>query len=287
MRATPLHEPAPEAAAQRRFADLGLRIASALVLAPLGVGAAIAGEPWIASATGAAIVAMTFEWARMSERNNYLRTFVLTLAGGLGAIMFASRGEIAWGMAWLTACTLIAAAFRANWTARAETLLGALYVGAPCALFIWLRDHDGQGLTLILFLFAAIWSADVFAYLGGTVIGGPKLHPQLSPQKTWSGIAAGTLAGFVAGASFALLLHAPNAALFAVLGGLTALIGLGGDLFESFLKRRFGVKDASGLIPGHGGVLDRIDGLMMATLAWAAIAALAPGFTSALFGSLL
>ncbi len=286
-RVNPLHESAPAAAPQRRFGDLGLRIASALVLAPLGVGAALAGEPWIASATGAAIVAMTFEWARMSERENYARTFLLTLAGGLGAIMFASRGEILWGMLWLAAAAVVAALFRANWSARAETLLGALYVGAPCALFIWLRDHDGQGLTLILFLFAAIWAADIFAYLGGTLIGGPKLHPQLSPQKTWSGIAAGALAGIAAGAIFALVLKAQNVPLFAALGGLTALIGLAGDLFESFLKRRFNVKDASGLIPGHGGVLDRIDGLMMATLAWAAIAALGPGFTTALFGDLL
>lgn len=279
----PAHE-APMSAGGR-FSDLGLRILSALILAPAGIGAVWAGGPWIAAATGAAIVAMCFEWSRMSERENYARSFILTLAGGLGAIMFASRGEVGWGMAWLGACALAAALFRETWTARTETLLGALYVGAPCALFVWLRDHGAEGLTLILFLFAAIWMADIFAYLGGTLIGGPKLHPQLSPQKTWSGIAAGTFAGAAAGAVFALMLKAEHVPLLALLGALTAATGLAGDLFESFLKRRFGVKDASGLIPGHGGVLDRIDGLMMATLAWAGAAAFAPGAVSELFGA--
>ncbi len=266
-----------------KFADLAPRIASALVLGPAGIAATIAGEPWIAAATGAAVVAMCFEWARMSERDKYAPTFLISLAGALGAIMFASRGAIGLGAAWLMASALIAALRRPNWTARAETLLGVLYVGAPCALFIWMRDHDGMGLTLILFLFAAIWAADVFAYLGGVTIGGPKLHPALSPQKTWAGIVAGTLAGGLAGFVFGRVLGA-NAPLFGLIGCATALVGLGGDLFESFLKRRFGVKDVSGLIPGHGGVLDRIDGLMMATLVWAAIVALGPGFTRALFG---
>lgn len=279
--ATPPREPPVRAAS--RFGDLGLRVLSALVLAPLGVGAALAGGPWIAAATGAAIVAMTFEWARMSERANYARTFLLTLAGGLGAIMFASRGEIVWGLAWLALCAALAALLRRGWTRRGETLLGALYVGAPCALFIWMRGHGGEGLWLILFLFCAIWAADICAYLGGVLIGGPKLHPQLSPQKTWSGIAAGTAAGLAAGALFGVA-TGRGAALFAALGGLTALIGLAGDLFESFVKRRFGVKDASGLIPGHGGVLDRIDGLMMATLVWAAAVALWPGALVRLFG---
>jgi phosphatidate cytidylyltransferase len=267
-----------------RFADLAPRIASALVLAPLGVAAAVAGEPWIASATGAAVVAMSFEWARMSEPGRYAPAFVATLAGSLGAVMFASRGEIGMALGWLTLCAFVSMLRRRDWTARAETFLGALYVGAPCALFLWLRDRTPEGLDTILFLFAAIWAADVFAYLGGTLIGGPKLHPGLSPQKTWSGIVAGTLAGGAAAAVFALVIEAPHGALFFLVGAATALVGLCGDLFESFAKRRFGVKDASGLIPGHGGVLDRIDGLMMATLVWALALALAPGSTVALFG---
>lgn len=267
-----------------RFADIAPRIASALVLAPLGVAAAVAGEPWIASATGAAVVAMSFEWARMSEPGKYAPAFVATLAGSLGAVMFASRGEITFAVGWLVLCAFASMLRRSDWTARAETFLGALYVGAPCALFLWLRDRTPEGLDTILFLFAAIWAADIFAYLGGTLIGGPKLHPALSPQKTWSGIAAGTLAGGVAATVFGVMIGATHLPLFAVIGAATALVGLGGDLFESFAKRRFGVKDASGLIPGHGGVLDRIDGLMMATLFWAGALAVAPGLTAYLFG---
>jgi len=276
---------APVTTHSGRFADLAPRIASALVLAPLGVAAAIAGEPWIASATGAAVVAMSFEWARMSEPGRYTPAFVATLAGSLGAVMFASRGHVGLAVAWLALCAFISMLRRPNWTTRAETFLGALYVGAPCALFLWLRDRTPEGLDTILFLFAAIWAADIFAYLGGTLIGGPKLHPALSPQKTWAGIIAGTLAGAVAAVLFGAVVGAAHLPLLALIGGVTALVGLGGDLFESFAKRRFGVKDASGLIPGHGGVLDRIDGLMMATLFWAGALALAPGFTAYLFGT--
>lgn len=276
---------APVTTQTGRFADLAPRIASALVLAPLGISAAVAGEPWIASATGAAVVAMSFEWARMSEPGKYAPAFMATLAGSLGAVMFASRGYVLVAIGWLTFCAFLSMLRRDDWTARGETFLGALYVGAPCALFLWLRDRTPEGLETILFLFAAIWAADVFAYLGGTLIGGPKLHPALSPQKTWAGIIAGTLAGGAAAVAFGAAIGATHLPVFALIGAATALVGLGGDLFESFAKRRFGVKDASGLIPGHGGVLDRIDGLMMATLVWALVLAIVPGLTGFLFGA--
>jgi phosphatidate cytidylyltransferase len=142
-------------------------------------------------------------------------------------------------------------------------------------------------LETILALFTIIWASDIFAYFGGKLIGGPKVAEGLSPKKTWSGIISGTLAGSLAGFACGTLFHAGDEFHMAwlAIGALIAFTGLMGDLFESFLKRGFGVKDASRLIPGHGGVLDRIDSLMAATLLVGAALAFGPRATALLFGS--
>jgi phosphatidate cytidylyltransferase len=164
-----------------------------------------------------------------------------------------------------------------------ETAGGAIYVGAPAALFLWLRAREPGGFELIILLFASIWAADVAAYFAGRLIGGPKLMSWLSPQKTWAGLGAGIVCGTMAAAAAAVAFDAPVIVWGAAGAGL-ALVGLMGDLFESFLKRRFGVKDASHIIPGHGGVLDRLDGLMAATLFAAGLLGLSPGLLAALMG---
>ncbi len=269
--------------APRRFHDIAPRIASGVALAVFGVGATLAGGPWIAAATAAAVVAMSFEWARMSEPGAVQHAFAFLGLAGFVAVALASLGAPIWALGALAAFAALSALRRRDWAGRLETAFGIFYVGAPCALFVWTRGLEG-GLEIILFLFAVIWSADIFAYLGGVGIGGPKLHPALSPQKTWSGIGAGVLAGAVGAGAYAAATAAPSLALPMAAGAVLAAIGLGGDLFESFLKRRFGVKDASGLIPGHGGVMDRIDGLMAAVTATALALALWPDGTRVFLG---
>ena len=271
--------------AQHDWSDLRARIISGLVLASGGVSAAIAGGPWLAGATGAAVVAMSYEWARMSEPKATMPAFVFALVGALGAVMFASWRELDLGLGWLTLCAA-ASAFRRRSVVRViETVLGAIYIGAPCAVFLWLRGKP-EGLDIILTLFAVIWSADVFAYLGGKLIGGPKIAAGLSPNKTWSGIIAGVVAGIAAGYAFGAMFGTNSRTLIWLgVGASIAFTGLMGDLFESFLKRRFGVKDASRIIPGHGGVLDRIDGLMAATLLTGLVLALWPTIPHALVGA--
>lgn len=229
---------------------------------------------------------MSYEWARMSEPNATMPAFLLALAGSLGAVMFASWGQLAFGVAWMGAAASISATRRRSVAAVIETVGGALYVGLPCALFLWLRDRAPEGLETILTLFACIWAADVFAYFGGKLIGGPRIARGLSPNKTWSGIIAGVMAGAAAGWACGAVFGAEAAkmAIWVAVGALMAFTGLMGDLFESFLKRRFGVKDASRIIPGHGGVLDRIDGLMAATLVTGAVVAAQPGLSAWLIG---
>lgn len=284
-----MSEPAPvsETVERRDWSDLGARILSSLILAPAVIFATWAGGPWIAAAAGAAVVAMSYEWARMSEPKHLLPAFSFMLAGSLGAVMFASWRELAWGALWLAACAFLSSLRRRTLPHMLETGLGALYIGAPAAVFVWLRDRAPEGLETILTLFAVIWSADVFAYFGGKLIGGPKIARGLSPNKTWSGIVTGAVAGAAAGYGLGAAFGAEGGLVWtwALIGALLAFTGLMGDLLESFLKRRFGVKDASRLIPGHGGVLDRIDGLMMATLLTGAALAAWPHLSAQLIGA--
>ncbi|MGE0829047.1 MAG: phosphatidate cytidylyltransferase [Hyphomonadaceae bacterium] len=272
------------AAAGGAWADLLPRTLSAAALIPLGLGAAWAGGPWIAGAAGACALAMSYEWARMSEPKELTPAFLFALVGALGAVMFASWGAIGVGLAWLAGCGVVSAIRRRTLAHVVETAAGAFYIGAPPAVFVWLRGQEPGGFELAILLFVAIWAADVAAYFAGRLIGGPKLLPNLSPQKTWAGLIFGIAAGAAASLLAAQVFAQSSAALWLAAGATLALVGLAGDLFESFLKRRFGVKDSSRLIPGHGGVLDRLDGLMAATLFVGAAAGLAPGAISALVG---
>lgn len=264
--------------------NLGVRVASALVLGPAAIAAAVAGGPWIAGAAGAAVVAMSYEWARMSEPQRLPTAFGFALAGALGAVMLSSRGLTGWALLWLCLAAAASACRRRTWLGVLETAGGVLYIGLPPIAFLWLRGHAEWGLQGVLVLFGIIWSADSFAYFGGRFIGGPKLMPSISPQKTWVGLLAGCIAGGTAGAVCASLFDGPLW-LWLVIGVALAAVGLGGDLFESAVKRRFGVKDASRLIPGHGGVLDRIDGLMAAVCALALWDRLFPTLVEELFQS--
>lgn len=269
--------------AESKLDDLGPRLASAAVLIALGLTVAVLGGPWIAGATGAAVVTMSYEWTRMSEPKSLWAAFGFCLVGALGAVMAASWSLYPLAFIWMTVCGAASALRRRTLAGVLETAGGVIYIAAPCVLFLSLRAHDPGGLQIILGLFAIIWAADGAAYFGGKLIGGPKLVPYLSPAKTWAGFASGTIAGMASAAIFAIVINGPIAS-WSFTGAVLALIGLFGDLFESLLKRRFGVKDASRVIPGHGGVLDRIDGLMAATVTTAAVIAIWPGVAVHLTG---
>ena len=265
----------------RRLHDLGPRVGSALVLAPAAIAATVAGGPWLAAATGAASVAMSYEWTRMSEPTSRGWAFAVCFLGVFGAILAASWGYLGPAFGWLVACGAVSALRRRTVTGVLETFGGLLYVGAPCAMFLALRAQPG-GREAVLSMFLIIWATDAAAYFAGALIGGPRVSRRLSPTKTWAGLIFGTLAGSAAGAGCAALFHGPGW-LWAQVGAIIGATGLCGDLLESFLKRRFGVKDASGLIPGHGGFLDRLDGMITATVLTSAVLLADP----ALLGRLL
>ncbi len=156
------------------------------------------------------------------------------------------------------------AAARARWLA-----IGLVYVAVPCIALVWLRAEP-LGLETIMWLFGVVWATDIGAYFTGRGLGGPKLAPRISPGKTWSGLAGGVACAAVVGLAAAALLGVADGWRLALAGALLALVAQGGDLWESSVKRRFHAKDSGTLIPGHGGVLDRLDGLMAAAPAVAA-----------------
>ena len=147
---------------------------------------------------------------------------------------------------------------------------GLLYAGTVLAAPVVLRMDSEMGLAALLWLFAVVWVSDVMAYVCGRLIGGPKLWPRVSPNKTWAGFLGGTAFSVAAATGVAAFFGAPALIPVAIVSLIAAVVSQGGDLFESSLKRRFGVKDSGRLIPGHGGLLDRVDGLLFAAPAFAA-----------------
>jgi phosphatidate cytidylyltransferase len=139
-------------------------------------------------------------------------------------------------------------------------IAGLAYVALPCASLIWLRNC-ASGVYLILFVVLVVCATDIGAYFAGRRIGGPKLAPVISPNKTWAGLAGGVVAAaIIGGVSANFTPYPPSFIACMDLAAGLALVAQAGDLFESWLKRRVGAKDSGALIPGHGGLLDRMDG---------------------------
>ena len=141
---------------------------------------------------------------------------------------------------------------------------GFAYSLLPALALRWIRERSPVGVELLMWVFITTWSVDIGAYFAGRTLGGPKLAPAISPNKTWAGLIGGMAAAAVFGGLWAWLLQLP--AILIALAAPFALAGQIGDLFESWLKRRAGVKDSGDWLPGHGGALDRLDGLVVAAV---------------------
>jgi len=274
--------------------DLVPRILSAIVLAPLAIvvawlpevfplpGIWIFGLFWLLAA-----LAIWWEWnALVSGPGNRLLFFLggaaLTLSMFIAVGADRTRTSILIIILGTLAVGVFARADRRIWASG-----GLLYAGALLTAPIILRhDHD-FGLAAILFLFALVWATDIAGYFAGRAIGGPKLAPKISPNKTWSGTAGGILGAVIAGIAVAKLFALDNIVAIGIAALLLSAIAQAGDLFESAIKRRFGAKDAGKLIPGHGGVMDRLDGFLAAAAVAAAFGILRANLGSAAHGLLL
>ena len=150
-----------------------------------------------------------------------------------------------------------------------------------------LRRDPALGFAAIAFLFAVVWASDIAAYFAGRAVGGPKLWPAVSPKKTWSGAIAGTLGGVAAGLLTAKLLGVPVAPMLVLVAALLSMVAQAGDLLESAIKRHFGAKDAGSIIPGHGGLMDRLDGFLTAAAAAAMVGLIRGGLDGSARGLLV
>jgi phosphatidate cytidylyltransferase len=257
----PPTEPAPPAW------DLGKRLVFGTLFAAVAVGLAWAGPLPFAALVLVVLLLMSWEWGRVVRRSEFDLTLVVHGVAVAAATVLTSLGYAALGLAVLVigAIIVVPLQFGAH---PIFSALGVLYTGLPAVAILWLRGDEPMGFVVVLFIFLVVWATDIAAFVSGRTIGGPKLAPNISPNKTWAGLAGGVAAGGVTAALFSLF--TPGSPLTLFLAGLVlGSIAQIGDLTESALKRKFGVKDASNLIPGHGGFLDRVDGVVTVAVAMA------------------
>jgi phosphatidate cytidylyltransferase len=251
--------------------DLGLRIASGVALAAVVLAALWAGSLPFAFVVCVVGVIVAWEWGRLVRSADIDAIMVIQAGAVVLAVLLASRGVAALGLIAVVVAAIISALLAFGQRGHMAAL-GALYAGLPALALVWLRGADGNGLLAVLFLLLAVWSSDTGAYFAGRLIGGSKLIPRVSPNKTWSGLAGAIVAAGAVGTVFALVNPSLDVGRMTLGGMALGLVGQFGDLIESALKREYGVKDASALIPGHGGFMDRVDGLAAAVVAAALFA---------------
>ncbi len=242
------------------------RVLTSLVLIPSALLAVYLGG-WVLGAwASAAGLAMAREWVKIVHREAAgwrlgLHAAAIILSQALLVLGFAH-----YAMASILLMALIGNVYAQRLGERsAWTVMGILFVAVPCLAFSDLRLLVPMGLETVIWILCIVWATDSAAYLAGSALGGPKLAPLISPNKTWVGAVSGMAAGIVVGITLATAAGFEPGLLYVAASAGVSLLTQCGDLAESFLKRTFGVKDASDLIPGHGGALDRLDGLVVAT----------------------
>jgi phosphatidate cytidylyltransferase len=244
-------------------------------MVPLAIGTAYVGGWPFALFWAVAAIGVLWEWTSLVARAD--QRSVLGAGGAALALALALTvtGHLLAAVIVVAIGTLGAAALalaeRRIWVAG-----GIPYAGALAVAPIVLRSDNEDGFFAMIFLFAIVWTTDIGAYFVGRAVGGPKLMPQVSPNKTWAGALGGMVAAVVVAVAVAKVATLTNLFAMAMLAVMLSVCAQAGDLFESFFKRRFGAKDSSRLIPGHGGLMDRLDGFVTASVV-AALIGLARG----------
>lgn len=246
--------------AKSKSSSIVKRIITALVLVPATVGIMYVGFPYVQIMALLVGGLLAWEWAEMVPSKKpcvYVSAYASSVAA---AIMFPS----CWGTAFVICGAALIVFFKSakeNW--RGLLTLGSLYIPLGIGSLVWLYSLVGFSDTMWFLLM--VWSVDTGGYLFGSTLKGPKLAPKISPNKTWSGLIGGVLLAVLVSVAYSYVFSDQlHIAFYAVLGGIIAVVAQVGDLVESYIKRRLGVKDSSNLLPGHGGIFDRIDGLIFA-----------------------
>jgi phosphatidate cytidylyltransferase len=253
-----------------KWSDLGVRTGSSLILVPAVLADIWIGGIWFIILTTFLGVLTAFEWSKIAHGGDERQFAVLALAALFAGFLPGSAGLTTA----LIALLVLGVASNAMVSAgKSQTSmwqrLGVAYVGLPVLALTMLRDDAVFGARAIIWLMLVVWSADILAYFAGRIIGGPRLAPILSPKKTWAGLGGAVAGAALASAIFASATLSGKIWPLVVLAAALGVVEQAGDIFESALKRYHGLKDSGDLIPGHGGIIDRIDGLIAAAVvAW-------------------
>ncbi len=262
----------PHQVAPRRWVDLGPRVLSALVLAPTVLLCIwYGGIPFIILIS-AATLGLSLEWSRLAGWADTAPRTLILITTTVAAVVVAGFDHGSLALA-ILAIGLVALAIVLPLQLWLPGLLGLPYIGFGAAALAWLRADGDVGRAEVYFLVLLVWASDIGAYMVGRVIGGPRLAPAISPNKTWSGAIGGLVIAVVVALATCFMIQAPGSLIASVgMAAALCMVAQAGDLFESAIKRHAGAKDSGHLIPGHGGLLDRLDALLAAAPVAAALA---------------
>jgi phosphatidate cytidylyltransferase len=248
-------------------------VLSGLAVAAVAILGLWAGPLTFSLLVFAIAAAMSWEWGNIVRGEGFDTPGILHIAAVAAAAMLTGGGAAGLGVVAVAAGAIAVTALSFGGGQARLSSLGVLYTGLPVVALVWLRsDEAHRGLMAVVFILVVVAATDIAAYATGRSLGGPKLAPRISPGKTWSGLAGGVSAAALAGALMGYVVGGAPAWM-AVLAFALAFVAQAGDLAESALKRSYGLKDSSNLIPGHGGFMDRMDGIVTAAVA-AAVTAL-------------
>jgi phosphatidate cytidylyltransferase len=268
--------------------DFPRRLASGLALGAVAALCTFLGAVPFAALVVVVTVLLSWEWGRLVHgRERDLAIAVHAIAAG-GAAVLAAFGLVGLGALLALPIGAILAMLLTLGRNSVFSALGVFYAGLPAVALIWLRSDVALGLIAVIFVIVVVITSDTAGFIAGRLMGGPKLWPRVSPNKTWAGLIGALAASSIVAAFFWLLVPDASAVRLAAVGAILSFVAQVGDLAESAIKRRFGAKDASSLIPGHGGVMDRVDGLIAVASAvglWASVINLHSPAQALLLGS--
>lgn len=246
--------------------DFRLRLAAGLAMGAVALAFTLAGVmPFAVLVVFVALVA-SWEWARLVHGPDAGGVAAVLIATAALAGILATIGFVGLGLLALPIGAILAALLSLG-RSSVFSALGVFYAGLPAVALIWLRSDASFGLLAVIFLVVVVVTADTASFIAGRLFGRAKLWPSVSPNKTWAGLIGALVASAIVGSLFWFALPDASAARLAATGAVLALVAQAGDLAESALKRRFGAKDSGTIIPGHGGIMDRVDGLVAAAAA--------------------
>lgn len=250
----------------RLGSDFATRLLAGLAMAAVAAGFTFSGTVPFAVLVAAVAMLLSWEWSRLVHGREADAVVVVTVVTAGAAAVLAAVGFVGLGLLALPIGAILAMLLSLGRNS-VFSALGVFYAGLPAVALIWLRSDVALGLLAVIFVIVIVATSDTVAFITGRLLQGPRLWPRVSPNKTWSGLIGALLASTVVAALFWFAVPGASAVRLAATGTVLSLVAQAGDLAESAIKRRFGAKDTSTLIPGHGGIMDRVDGLVAAASA--------------------